>query len=191
MSRQKKAAKTSRHSNRPGAQTERPFCFQALPPKLTAPELVPPQVQHAARQVLPQVRHAVQMPRPNIISAQTADLPVLPPNPVEVPAERPQAAKSLPVETKADVDPSHSCAAPEYPLAAKRLGQSGTVIVKFRIEMDGSISDSQIVSSSGYPRLDDAAREGLSLCHFKPGTVDGQPIQSWAQIQYVWKLSPR
>jgi protein TonB len=82
-----------------------------------------------------------------------------------------------------------SCRQPDYPPAAKRLGQTGTVVVKFLIEVDGTVADSAIETSSGYPRLDDAAREALALCSFKPGTVDGQPERSWAQVQYNWKLN--
>jgi protein TonB len=87
------------------------------------------------------------------------------------------------------IDPAHSCTPPDYPPAAKRLGQTGAVIVKFLIEEDGSVADSQIETSSGYPRLDEAAREALSLCSFKAGTVDGRPERSWVQIRYVWKLN--
>jgi protein TonB len=43
-------------------------------------------------------------------------------------------------------------------------------------------------SSSGHPRLDEAARAALSLCRFKAGTVDGRPEKSWAKLRYVWKI---
>ena len=32
------------------------------------------------------------------------------------------------------------------------------------------------------------ARNALSKCQFRPGTVDGKPEQSWARIQYQWRL---
>ncbi len=60
--------------------------------------------------------------------------------------------------------------------------------MRFLIDLDGRAIKSEVVRSSGHKRLDEAARAALSLCKFKPGTVDGKPEQSWAPIQYVWKL---
>ena len=62
------------------------------------------------------------------------------------------------------------------------------VVVKFLINEDGTVIDSRIESSSGHPRLDEAARAALSLCQFRPGSVDGKPDRAWASIRYTWKL---
>ena len=103
------------------------------------------------------------------------------------PAEGPPVLRAAPIRVPPEI--KEACRQPDYPPAAKRLGQTGTVVVKFLIDIDGSVADSAIETSSGYPRLDDAAREALALCSFKPGTVDGQPERSWAQVQYNWKLN--
>lgn len=59
-----------------------------------------------------------------------------------------------------------------------------------RVEPDGQVSDTRIFHSSGYPALDEAARTALALCHFKPGTIDGQPEAAWAHIRYSWVPTP-
>jgi len=56
------------------------------------------------------------------------------------------------------------------------------------VGVDGLVSDSRVERSSGYKRLDEAARKALSLCKFKPGTVEGKPEASWARIEYDWKI---
>ena len=80
------------------------------------------------------------------------------------------------------------CDEPPYPAAARRANETGTVRLRFLIDVDGKVLDSKVERSSGSRRLDEAARAGLSLCRFRPGTVNGRPEQSWGSIDYVWKL---
>ena len=86
------------------------------------------------------------------------------------------------------IDAAHSCAEPEYPPAAKRLMETGTTTLKFLIGVDGRVTDSLIEESSGYARLDEAARDALKLCHFQPGKVNGRPEPAWAKLKYKWTL---
>jgi protein TonB len=58
----------------------------------------------------------------------------------------------------------------------------------FHISRDGRLLERRIVKSSGHERLDIAAISALSLCPFKPQTIDGIPVDSWMKMQYVWKL---
>jgi TonB family protein len=45
-----------------------------------------------------------------------------------------------------------------------------------------------VVSSSGYPGLDEAARVDIAKCHFKPATVRGVPVLTEQTMQYIWTL---
>ena len=89
------------------------------------------------------------------------------------------------------IDPSQACHTPTYPVQARRLQQQGTVVLRFLIGADGIAQTSEVVSSSGYPELDKAAQEALSLCHFNPAQIDGRPDPNpaWAQLRYTWKLT--
>jgi protein TonB len=80
------------------------------------------------------------------------------------------------------------CDKPDYPSASRRMEEEGTVGLRFLVGVDGKVVQSEVAKSSGYKRLDEAARAGLSKCRFKPATVDGQPEQAWTTIQYVWRL---
>jgi hypothetical protein len=49
--------------------------------------------------------------------------------------------------------------------------------------------DSQLVQSSGFPRLDQAALAGVKTNYrFIPGTVGGKPQQMWYTLKFNWKL---
>lgn len=86
------------------------------------------------------------------------------------------------------IDAARNCPKPEYPPASKRLEESGAVVLRFLIGTDGQVMDAKVETSTGYPRLDQAAIRSLSQCHFKVGTLDGKPEQSWASLKYVWQL---
>ena len=139
------------------------------PPKLAPPppDFMPlPDIQvHAppAANAITQVQHNVATPAP-------------PPPP------KAEVQRTPPVVN------ASSCRKPEYPAVSKRMEETGTVVVEFLVETDGHVSDSRIAKTSGHPRLDEAARSALSLCSFKPGTVDGKPERSWHQMAYTWKL---
>ena len=109
------------------------------------------------------------------------------PQPVAPPSPLPVQSNPAPVSTPAVISAS-SCEKPEYPSASKRLEEEGTVQLKFLVGVDGKVIESAIEKSSGFRRLDEAARAGLSKCQFRPGTVDGKPQQSWASMKYTWRL---
>lgn len=82
-----------------------------------------------------------------------------------------------------------SCAKPRYPPASERLHEEGVVSLKFLISENGQVLSSNVEKSSGYKRLDDAALAALSLCKFRPATVDGKPRQEWSTLRYRWELA--
>jgi protein TonB len=99
------------------------------------------------------------------------------------------AAPAAPaIRTSAAIQPGAHCAKPDYPSASRRMEEEGTVTLKFLIGADGHVMQADIEKSSGFTRLDEAARNALSKCQFRPGTVDGKPEQSWANIKYTWRL---
>lgn len=133
-------------------------------------------------------------PTPPVVTPTTAAPPVIttPVAPaVSAPSTTPVAptAPAAPsVRTGAVIQPGASCAKPDYPSASRRLEEEGTVTLKFLIGADGRVLQAEIEKTSGFNRLDEAARNALSKCQFRPGTVDGKPEQSWASIKYTWRL---
>ena len=82
----------------------------------------------------------------------------------------------------------NSCAKPQYPAEALARRVEGTVTLRFRIEPNGSVSQSSVLKSSGDVSLDEAARVAIAKCTFTPATVNGKPQPAWVPVQYVWKL---
>lgn len=103
------------------------------------------------------------------------------------PAPAGPAARAEPARTAAVVNAAQ-CDKPEYPSASRRLEEEGTVHLRFLIGVDGKVIQSEVEKSSGYKRLDEAARAGLAKCQFRPATVDGKPEQAWASMRYTWRL---
>lgn len=81
-----------------------------------------------------------------------------------------------------------SCARPVWPVGAIAANKTGTVTLSFLIAADGKLKGSKIVKSSGHGELDEAARTGIEKCTFKPAMLDGNPVESWAMMRYVWTL---
>jgi protein TonB len=64
---------------------------------------------------------------------------------------------------------------PEYPAISKRLGEEGTVVIRVMVGPDGRATQADVVTSSGFPRLDEAAKAFALSQPFNPGELDGQP----------------
>jgi protein TonB len=143
------------------------------PPPL--PKLAPPPPAY-----IPPVEVNIQVPQVPNQSAITS----VTSKPQPVPVQRVATGVRVPPV----IDAARSCQQPEYPAASRRNEETGTVRLRFLIGVDGKVIDSRVESSSGYPRLDQAAIQALSQCQFKAGTLDGKPVQSWASLKYVWQL---
>ncbi|MYM36232.1 TonB family protein [Duganella sp. FT94W] len=128
-------------------------------------------------------------PAPTVTARVAPDHPPAQPpaGGVAEPGAKTQVVKAAPVITAAVVD-AQACNKPDYPKNALRNGDTGTVMLAFLIGTDGKVADARVEKSSGFRELDRAAQAGLSLCKFKPGTVDGVPQPSWTKMQYIWSL---
>lgn len=152
------------------------------PPKLAAPPppyIPPPEVQ-------------VQLPSTIQSAAITAVTREKPTEPVATPGQRvapppPPVVKREPVRTPPVVD-ARACDKPEYPAASLRAQETGIVLLAFLIDLNGTVLESKVERSSGFKRLDDAARNALGLCKFRPATTDGKSERAWAKIEYEWKI---
>ena len=80
------------------------------------------------------------------------------------------------------------CPRPVYPKSALRNEEQGTVTLRFTIGANGRLLQQQVARSSGFADLDRAALSALSHCWFRPASIDGRPVQSPMDIQYVWKI---
>ncbi|WP_086056986.1 energy transducer TonB [Bordetella genomosp. 9] len=78
--------------------------------------------------------------------------------------------------------------APVYPMASKRRREEGRVTVLVVISPQGLVEKATVVSSSGYPRLDDAALDALRKVRFKPYTRNGVAYTVQARIPFDFNI---
>ncbi len=71
---------------------------------------------------------------------------------------------------------------PVYPPDAARRHEQGIVTLRMHIAVDGHVSDIDVLISSGYRSLDEAARTKLATWHFKPALQDGLPVEDVMDI---------
>jgi protein TonB len=156
------------------------------PPPEPTPTKTPPPQTPLPTFVPPAVTAAVSAP-PNAIAAVSPAPAPAETTPSAAPAASPAPVARAPVRTAAGVNMAQ-CQKPEYPSASRRMEEEGTVTLRFLVDTDGKVIQAEIEKSSGYKRLDEAARAGLSKCQFKPAMTDGKAEQAWASIKYTWRL---
>ncbi len=159
------------------AQQQKPE--QPPPPPIFTP---PP-----AAFVPPPEVHVELPPPPPKSTAITVVAPVRPVPTPAPPAPAP-APVAEPVRVMPRIDASHSHE-PEYPPTSRRLGEEGSLILQVLVGADGRVTDSKLMQTSGFDRLDQAALEGVKGNYrFVPGTVDGKPAPMWFTFRFTWKL---
>lgn len=112
---------------------------------------------------------------PPVVEAKPEPAPPSPPPPPK-PMER----------TKASTKPG--CTKPPYPAESQELEEEGTVTLGITTDVDGNVVEIRIIKSSGFTRLDDAAKQAFGRCEFNPGTLDGVPEKTTATVQYQFRL---
>lgn len=78
---------------------------------------------------------------------------------------------------------------PAYPRISKRRGEEGTVTLSVRVLRDGSVAQADILESSGYRRLDEAAVKGALQTTFTPALRLGRPVESTTRLSYTFRLT--
>ncbi len=77
---------------------------------------------------------------------------------------------------------------PEYPRIARRLGEHGRVTLHVFVSPAGLAEKIEIGTSSGYPRLDQAAREAVRSWKFVPARQGEQAVGAWVLVPISFVL---
>lgn len=78
---------------------------------------------------------------------------------------------------------------PDYPYDSRSNGEEGVVGIKVYVGADGKALNVTISKSSGYSRLDRAAKQAILRYRFKPATRGGIPISYNYQFNIKFKIS--
>lgn len=172
------------------------------------PKLVPPTPLPMATRPTPPA-HPKAQPRevrpaepPRTAAILTAS-PEVPPAPaaIVVPEQKPapppdvlRPQPAAPAPTAVAVTPPRSDAAylnnprPAYPMAARRRGDQGTVLIRVWVTLEGVAASVGLEKTSGHPSLDEAALTAVKSWRFVPARQAGQPVEAPYVVPIVFKV---
>ncbi|OYV00088.1 MAG: hypothetical protein CFE45_10480 [Burkholderiales bacterium PBB5] len=167
----------------PAAPTPEPAARNVPPP---APALPPPEITVAQAAPAPVAAPVIAQVAPTVVPAlpqpAAVAVEVRPPRAPSPPQAQPAAPRQLPAGAiRYRVPP-----AIEVPMASRRLGESGTVLLRVLVDATGLPRQISLHRSSGFARLDEQALAAMRAARFQPVTEDGTAIE-WlviAPLQY-------
>jgi protein TonB len=161
------------------------FIPAARPKEEPKPEPPPPTPKPQPAKKTPQSRQLVAE-APVLAPSEPVALPSQPdPEPEPVAAAEPApAAPQMPAgPVTLSSELSVACPhlnAPVYPPLSRRLGEEGKLVLKVELDESGQVNIAQVVNSSGYKRLDEAAMTAVKTWRCNPPTRNGQPVRAIA-----------
>lgn len=104
---------------------------------------------------------------PPVVVAAAPEQPVAPPAPAPAPIKQvPPGAVRYLAEPRMSV-----------PQMSRRLGESGTVVLRIVVDVRGFLKQATVRKSSGFERLDKQALQDIRSARFAPQTENGQPAE--------------
>jgi protein TonB len=160
------------------------------PPPQPRPRATPQQVQHKPQPTPlppPPMPLAVWSAEPSPSAMPGVTTPQPPAQPIAAPVSvAPTASLAPPAPPRIELPSSQADylnnPAPRYPPVSKRLGEQGKVVVRVFIGVDGTASQAQVRTSSGFDRLDQTALQTVLGWKYLPGKVNGEPKAMWFNV---------
>jgi periplasmic protein TonB len=134
------------------------------------------------------------------INTQTPDLPL-----IEMPVAAPPSDRAITLAASPRSDPAPAAdrsapklvasveylrePSPRYPSQSRKLREQGLVVLRVVIDERGVACDIDIESSSGYSRLDHAAKDAVARAAFRPYIEDGTPRRALVLIPIEFALN--
>ena len=180
-------------------------------PTLVAMLLAPPAVAPAPKpqpEPQPQAKPEPQpRPKPQAKPAPRVQPTPMPPLPTAPPAEtalqapitapaptKPRPAKAVSAPAAPVIQPPSADAAglqnkaPAYPLMSRKKKEQGVVLLLLLVKADGSVGEVRLQQSSGFARLDQAARQTVKKWRFTPAQQQGKAIDFWYEMPLKFSL---
>lgn len=155
-------------------QTEKPKQLPPPPPPVDLKQRPPVQV------VAPEVNISIpaDTPPPPITMTTTRPVPKAPPAPVR---RAPVVRTGASARWRSTED--------YYPSASQRANEEGRPVVEYCVSANNRLTSVQVQTSSGFPRLDDAAVALVKAsAPFKAATEDGKPIDSCGRLAVKFQI---
>jgi len=121
-------------------------------------------------------------------------LPVLLPPPTLEPVKPVVAvAASVPLAPAPVIPPRFDAdyldnPAPAYPALSRRVGEHGRVLLRVYVQPDGAAAQVEVRESSGYERLDKAARDTVQRWRFVPAKQGDRGVAAWVLVPISFSI---
>ncbi len=141
----------------------------------------------------PAPHQRVPVPESMVIAPMPTTFETLVPVPANSLPEVPPAPGPAPTAPM-PIDPPNFTAsyldnpAPDYPPLARRSGEHGRVILRVRVSADGKADAVELRTSSGSPRLDQAAMETVKRWRFAPARQGDLAVAAWVLVPITFSL---
>jgi protein TonB len=77
---------------------------------------------------------------------------------------------------------------PSYPAVSKRAGEQGRVMLRVHVDAMGAVEEIEVQASSGFARLDEAARSAVRRWRFIPAKLGDRAVAGWAIVPVHFTL---
>ncbi|AUW60451.1 energy transducer TonB [Sphingobium sp. SCG-1] len=155
---------------------------EKIPPPPSPPQVVaPPPVVQTPAPLVQVMTTPDAVPVPSVIAA--APTPAFSSSPPVV-SPGPSAVQLGDLATR-----MLSGKPPRYPVESRKLREQGTVVLALTLDVDGCVAKVAIAQSSGFSRLDNAARDAVKRWRWEPTIRGGQPVsvKGIVEIPFVLK----
>ena len=101
----------------------------------------------------------------------------------------PSAPAAAPKQARVDAPPKPKrTIRPDYPRRARQRGQEGEVTLEIRVDAEGRVDSVEVVGSSGFAELDDAAVRAARAARFTPAKSGERSVASKARLTLAFRL---
>ncbi|MEM7442869.1 MAG: energy transducer TonB [Pseudomonadota bacterium] len=101
----------------------------------------------------------------------------------------PSVASTMTIQPASYTGPGLANPGPAYPRSARRRGEEGTVVLRVIVSAGGEPQTVQLVSSSGYSSLDEAAIDAVEDWRFIPARRGDLAVPATIDVPIAFRLS--
>ena len=172
----------------------KPILASIIAPSRPSPVVVPaptppkPVVKETPKKILTSPKPA---PTPTPVAPTPEPVKKVEPSPVveqktDAKANQ-EATASEVIQPKFDADYLNN-PKPGYPSISRRLGEEGVVMLRVYVSAQGTPDQIQLLKSSGFARLDQAAQEAVGRWRFVPARQGKIATAAWVQVPVSFQL---
>lgn len=162
---------------------------QAIPQtQLVSPEVIPPPYQTIPLPPVEDGDHYLSSDKVQGTTSDGTDMVEVVPSNRTISKNDASRSQEVPIDRDPKIKKT-SCEAIEYPRQRfwnEETG-TGTTALEILVSESGAPINVVIATSSGYRRLDQAAKNNVMTCEFEVAIKNGAPYAAWTKVEYVWR----